>query len=70
MEIQSTEFELTGRDQWNNRIGTVTVHPFRLHTRRYPNVLEFAYRQWQASGYDERDIPAAMTSFLAWKRGL
>jgi hypothetical protein len=68
MEIKSTEFERTGKDPWGNVIGIVSVHPYRLHTRRYPNVMELEYRQWIASRYSDQLTPAAMTSFKTWVR--
>jgi hypothetical protein len=68
LEIKETTFELVGKDAWGNKVGTVVVSPYRLHTRRYHGVLEAEYRQWVASGYAEHLTPSHMTSFKTWRQ--
>jgi hypothetical protein len=70
MEINEATFEYTGRDRFNQRLGTVTVRPYNRHSRRYQNVDEIGFRQWVQSNYRDDYIPAAMLGFLAWKRDL
>lgn len=68
LEIKETNFEFVGKDRWNNRVGTVTVSPYRLHTRRYHGVLESEYRQWVAANYADHLTPSHMTSFKTWRQ--